>query len=172
MNYMEVYLVIPLVLLLAGAALNDCLWRRIPNVLLILGLVFSLIGQVVAFGLSGVIYFSVGLSVGLVCFLPLYVFGGMAAGDVKLMAVVGSFLGPVTTFWAAAFSLMVGGALGILILLYKKQLFRFVKRYSAIASLRTYIQPEADDAARQRFPYAIAILLGTLTSIFWLPVGQ
>ncbi|MEE4465752.1 hypothetical protein V2S84_27090, partial [Azotobacter chroococcum] len=57
------------------------------------------------------------------------------------------------------------------ILLYKKQLFRLVQRYWAMASLRTYIAPQADDAAHQRFPYAIAIFTGTLIGLFWQPFG-
>ncbi|MCY1563099.1 hypothetical protein D9M68_1005860 [compost metagenome] len=96
----------------------------------------------------------------------------MAAGDVKLISVAGSYFGVIGAFWVVAFSLIAGGVLGVLILLHNKQLLRFIQRYWAIASLRTYIEPENDDAARQRFPYAIAIFLGTLISIFWHPFGQ
>ncbi|NQD96782.1 hypothetical protein HP532_29410 [Pseudomonas sp. CrR25] len=169
---MNALLVVPLIAVLGGAVCTDVRSHRIPNVLLILGLVGSVALQIFLSQVHGMFAWLGGLVVGLLCFLPLYIFGGMAAGDVKLMAVVGSFLGPEAAFWAAAFSLITGGALGILILLYRHQLGRFIQRYWAIASLRAYIQPEADDAARQRFPYAIAILLGTLISIFWQPFGQ
>ncbi len=84
---------------------------------------------------------------------------------------VGSFLGPMATVSAVALTLIVGSVFGLLILLYKKQLIRLVQRYWAIASLRTYIAPQADDAARQRFPYAIAIFTGVLISFFWQPFG-
>ncbi|MFZ3155690.1 A24 family peptidase [Pseudomonas sp.] len=167
------YLLSASVLILLGiAVLTDVSSHRISNTLILLGLVCSLVLQVVFYQVDGIFAWAGGLAVGLLCFLPLYMFGGMAAGDVKLVAMVGSFLGPVSVFWAAAVSLMAGGVLGFLMLLYKKQVGRFIQRYWTMTSLRTYIQPEVDDVARQPFPYAIAILLGTLASIFWQPFGQ
>ena len=43
---------------------------------------------------------SPGPAVGLACLMPLYAIGGMGAGDVKLMAGVGAWIGPALTFWA------------------------------------------------------------------------
>ena len=169
---MDILLSTSVLVFLGIAVITDLRAHRISNILVLAGLISSAVIQSWLYGFSGMTVWLMGLAVGLVIFLPHYAFAGMAAGDVKLMAMVGSFLGPVAAFWAAALTLIVGGVLGILVLLYKKQLGRFIQRYWAIASLRTYIQPQADDAARQRFPYAIAILLGTLTSIFWLPFGQ
>ncbi|MOA29880.1 hypothetical protein D3C78_1509230 [compost metagenome] len=94
----------------------------------------------------------------------------MAAGDVKLMAVVGSFLGVTGALWAGAYSLIVGSVLGILYLLYKGHFGRFVMRYWAMAATRSRISAEEHDAARHRFPYAIAIAAGTLLSQYWIPV--
>ena len=54
----------------------------------------------------------------------------MAAGDVKLMAVVGCFLGPQGAVWAAALTLIAGSLIGILIL------FAFVGFQEASAALR------------------------------------
>jgi prepilin peptidase CpaA len=111
-----------------------------------------------------------GLLAGFALFIPFYALGGMAAGDVKLMAVVGAYLGAVDTFWAGAFSLIAGGALGVLYLVYRGQFSRFMVRYWAMASLRTRIPAEENDAARHRFPYAVAIAIGTLTSLYWTPI--
>lgn len=167
----EVVLVVPLLCLLVGAVCTDIRSHRIPNMFLLLGMIVSLAGQVGLSGVDGLLVWGGGLAVGLLCFLPLYFIAGMAAGDVKLIAVVGSYLGVTGAFLAVIFSLVAGGALGVFILLYKKQLFRFIQRYWAMASLRAYIEPEADDAARLRFPYAIAILLGTLASLYWQPIS-
>lgn len=169
---MDILLSTSVLIFLGIAVITDLRDHRISNILVLAGLISSAVIQSWLYGFSGMTVWLIGLAVGLVIFLPLYAFSGMAAGDVKLMAMVGSFLGPVAAFWAAALTLIVGSVLGVLVLLYKKQLVRFIQRYWAMTSLRTYIQPQADDAARQRFPYAIAILLGTLTSIFWLPFGQ
>jgi prepilin peptidase CpaA len=169
---MDMLLSTSVLIFLGIAVITDLRAHRISNLLVLAGLISSAVIQGWLYGFSGMTVWLMGLAAGLVIFLPHYAFAGMAAGDVKLMAMVGSFLGPVAALWSAALTLIVGGVLGVLVLLYKKQLGRFIQRYWVMASLHTYIPPEADDAARQRFPYAIAILLGTLTSVFWLPFGQ
>jgi prepilin peptidase CpaA len=162
----DLLLLIPLLALLGSAVYSDIRAHRIPNLCLALGVVASAVGQVALGGLDGLLAWAGGLAVGLLCFLPLYLAGGMAAGDVKLMAVAGSYLGVTGALLAVVCSLLAGGVLGVLFLLYKKQLWRSLQRYRAIASLRAYIDPEADDAVRQRFPYALAILLGCLPSVY------
>lgn len=163
---MEALLAVPLFSMLVGAVCTDIWAHRIPNVLLLLGVVASAIAQVGLHGVDGLLAWGGGLLVGLLCFLPLYLFAGMAAGDVKLIAVVGSYMGITGAFWVVVFSLVAGALLGMSILLYKGQLLKFIKRYWVIASLRAYIDPEVGDAARQRFPYAVAILLGTLAGLY------
>ena len=59
--------------------------------------------------------------IGFGVFLPMYAAGGMAAGDVKLMAMAGAFLTPHDALWAAFFSLIAGGACGLLIVLVQGQ---------------------------------------------------
>lgn len=166
-----VIVTISLLLLLSFAVVSDIRHHRIPNTLVLSGIIVGSFCQLYIDGLAGVGNAFLGVLVGLGLFLPMYVLGGMAAGDVKLMGMAGAFLGPIATLSVAALSLIMGSVFGIAILLYKKQLFRLVQRYWAMASLRTYIAPQADDAARQRFPYAIAIFTGTLISLFWQPFG-
>src|SRR5208337_2518793 len=65
-----------------------------------------------------------GTGVGLISLLPLYAIGGMGAGDVKLMAGVGAWLGPGLTFWAFVSSALVGGLLGVAIILASGKVIR------------------------------------------------
>lgn len=156
--------------LLLGAVIYDVVSHRLPNYYLLLGLLVAFAWQVWTAGGSGVVSASAGLVTGFALFLPIYALGGMAAGDVKLMAVVGSFLGVTGALWAGAYSLMAGSVLGVLYLLYKGHLGKLVVRYWAMAATRSRIAAEADDAARHRFPYAIAIAAGTLLSLYWTPI--
>lgn len=156
--------------LLSFAVITDIQSNRIPNALILFGVLISLLLQGVILGVNGLIAWGSGLTVGLACFIPLYAFGGMAAGDVKLMAMAGSFLGPISALWASGASLIAGCVIGVSILLFNGQLFHFLKRYWVMASLRTYLTPVADTAARQRFPYAIAIFIGTLVGGNWMSV--
>lgn len=154
---------------LLGAVIYDLVSHRLPNYYLLLGVPVALALQAWSAGWAGVLAGGAGLLTGFAMFLPFYVMGGMAAGDVKLMAVVGGFLGASGALWAGACSLMVGAFLGILYLLCKGQMGRLFVRYWAMASLRSYIPAESGDAARHRFPYAVAIAAGTLLSSYWVP---
>ncbi len=100
-----------LIALLAVAAVID--WRsgRIPNWLTLTGMAWGLAfnasqGASMTSGLGdGVL----GLGTGLALFLPLYAMRAMGAGDVKLMAMVGAFLGAGPTAMAALFVVIAGG---------------------------------------------------------------
>ena len=104
--------------LLLVLALIDLDHKVLPNVLtlpgIILGLFFSLLGWTTSFGLSllgGVTGFVLLFAIALISR------GGMGMGDVKMMALVGTFLG-----WKAVFYVLFGasvlGSVGGLIFLY------------------------------------------------------
>src|SRR3982750_4040474 len=94
---------------LVEAAVIDGRQLRVPNWLTYH---FALGGLALAAwtgGLPALGWALTGLAVGLALLLPLYAIGGMGAGDVKLLAGVGAWMGPVVTAWAFAASAMVGG---------------------------------------------------------------
>ncbi len=98
-----------LVGLLGVAVVSDLRRHRIPNTLVLLGLALGLAGQVYTGGLGGLGDSLLGMLICFGLFLPMYAVGGMAAGDVKLMTMVGSFLPFHYALWAALFSLIAGG---------------------------------------------------------------
>ena len=102
-----------LLTLLAVAVWSDLRQRRIPNQLILAGLVIGVLGQAFLNGGAGFAMAIAGAFTGLVCLLPFYANGGMGAGDVKLMAVCGAFIGPLMVIVAAMASLIVGGIIGL-----------------------------------------------------------
>lgn len=162
MSIEQMFPVILLLGLLGIAVASDLRRHRIPNFLVALGLALGLAGQAYTGGFGGLADGGLGLLVGFGVFIPFYALGGMAAGDVKLMAMVGSFLAPNTALWAALFSLMAGGLCGVLLVLAKGQLRQTLGRYWLMLMARAYLAPAADEVAGKPFPYSIAILLGTL----------
>lgn len=172
---MSIEQMVPVILLLGllGIAVeSDLRSHRIPNLLVVLGLALGLAGQAYTGGISGFGDGALGLLIGFGVFLPLYALGGMAAGDVKLMAMVGSFLTPFDALWAALFSLIAGGLCGFLIVLVRGQLPMTFSRYWLMLRARAYFAPAADEVAGKPFPYSVAILLGTLASLYWLHLAQ
>ena len=155
--------------LLAIAVASDLRRHRIPNVLILAGLFLAFSLQAYTRGLAGMGEAAIGLLIGFVLFLPLYVLGGMAAGDVKLMAMAGSFLTPNHAIWMVFFSLMAGSACGLLIILLRGQLALTLSRYWLMLATRSHIAPAADEVAAKPFPYSLAIFLGVLVALVWRP---
>jgi len=164
-----------LLLTLLGIAMwGDIRTHKISNKLNLLILVLGLSLQIWFLGLDGLVSGLLGLSVGFAIFIPFYVLKGFGAGDVKLMAVVGTFLGPENTFFAACFSLIMGGVIGVIFLFVKQGLSSYLSRYWITAKTFfmtrqfVFFRPEEGEAAAMRFPYASAIAMGTLWALYWV----
>ncbi|WP_172145998.1 A24 family peptidase [Pseudomonas tumuqii] len=168
MSMEQMFPVILLLGLLGVAVASDLRRHRIPNFLVVLGLVLGLAGQAYSGGISGLGDGALGMLIGFGVFLPLYALGGMAAGDVKLMAMVGSFLTPHFALWTAFFSLIAGGLCGLLLVLARGQVQQTLGRYWLMLRERAYLAPAADEVAGKPFPYSVAILLGTLASGYFM----
>ena len=83
--------------LAAVACLADLGWRRIPNVVTVGGAALALVAAAATGGVSAFGLAAAGWLVGLLLFLPLFALGGLGAGDVKLLAALGAWLGPETS---------------------------------------------------------------------------
>src|SRR4029453_18215369 len=64
-------------------------------------------------GLSATMTAVFGWMLGVAFFLPFFVLGGMGAGDVKLLAALAAWLGPIDAVYLAIFTAMAGGAIGL-----------------------------------------------------------
>ncbi len=153
--------------LLTYAVISDLRHHRIPNLLILTGLALGLAGQLFSGGLGGLGQGLLGGLIGFGLFLLLYAVGGMAAGDVKLMGMVGVFLTPAQALGATAASLMAGGLCGLALVVWRGQLRQTLGRYGLMLRTQTYLAAVPGEVAGQPFPYAIAILLGTLASGLW-----
>lgn len=156
--------------MLVVACVSDLRARRIPNrltaLLAVTGLLFTMYERP---GLSGVWFALGGLSVGLLVWFPSYAFGLLGAGDVKLAAATGMWLGPMRTFEAAIIGGLIGGALALLWMLRFRGL-RGTAMTLWVASVlpRTLVQARVGPATRQHVPYSVALSLG-LAIAAWLP---
>lgn len=158
------------------AVLTDLTTQRIPN-WLTLALAVACLGlQSWAGQWEGLLLATEGLLVGLLCFLPFYLFGAMGAGDVKLLAAVGAGLGPSTVFVSALMTVIAGGLIALVYIGLRGGIGAMFRRYVCMILLMAqrqpqYLAPASDEAAALRFPYALAIACGTGLSV-WLVNGQ
>jgi prepilin peptidase CpaA len=163
-----------LIVLLLTASAFDLHHRKIPNRLLAIGLLVSLTVHLASGNPSHVLtVYLAGFGVGLVMFLPLYLLGGMAAGDVKLMATVGAFLGPSLVFQSSLATYCAGGLLALGIVLCRR------RGRAALANVGAILHPMLlrlngarlphgqAPASVGGMPYAVAITLGTC-AVLWL----
>jgi prepilin peptidase CpaA len=146
-----------LTLVVALAVRQDLVEHRISNWLTLAALAAGLLIHSVFGGPDGFVHALAGAGVGLVCLLPLYLGKGMGAGDVKLMGAAGAFLGPLNAFVATLLSLVFGAVLAIVVLVW-----RMIEVRQATAGA-----PDLSQVRKERFPYAVAIGLGAIATM-WL----
>lgn len=159
---MQCIFLFPIVLF---AALFDLKKDRIPNALILTGLVFGWSLQLVQAGALGAVLFLGGAGLPLVLGAFLYYFRMMGAGDIKLLAVVGGFLGPQKAVCCVVASLLVGAVLSVGLLLKRRNLkerllyfYRYLHRQQR-GKWEPYLNDQ-DEGGRIHF--AAAILGGVL----------
>jgi prepilin peptidase CpaA len=178
-----------LALLVLTALVFDLRQRRIPNTLILLalgtGLLLNIVGPQIwsggfgllstypgALGAKGAL---LGTLTGLAVFLPFYLLRAMGAGDVKLMAGIGSFVGPATAINVALFILVAGGMLVVVRMVWvgKTQLVLF----NVVTAMGQWVPGSVArfDPATQsadRMPYGLAMAGGLLAYGAWIFSGH
>lgn len=160
-----------LLTLLALACIVDVRSYKIPNWLTFGGAAFALLySAVVPFsGGHGLVWSIGGLAAGLFIMLPAYALRVMGAGDVKLMAMVGAFLGFTPALYAVFFVFACGGVLAVGHALLRGTAMRMASNVKDITQGALYavlggMRPNAEVAPAQsvgKMPYALSIGLGT-----------
>jgi len=178
-----------LALLVITALVFDLRQRRIPNKLVLLvlgaGLITNLIGPQTwlqgaglitnypgALGIKGA---SLGALSGLAFFLPFYLLRAMGAGDVKLMAGIGSFVGPATAIDVALFILVTGGVVaGVRMVWVRKTQLVLINVATALGQLVPGSAARFDPATQSadRMPYGVAMAGGLLAYGLWIFSGH
>ena len=160
------------ILLLIVAAVSDCRTRRIPNWLVLSGALYGVIYNTVLPPTphDNILFPLAGLALGLLLFLPLYLVRAMGAGDVKLLAMIGAFLGPGDTFYAALATMIVGGVLAILFVLARGKALVMFRNLASVFHLGFLSMASGSAPSLQitpqesagKLPYGVAIAIGAI----------
>ncbi len=143
----------PFLAVMSLATILDFATKRISNYLILLGLSAGLALSYINAGPTGLLDSAYGALLGLFLFIYPYIKSLMGAGDVKLMAVAGSFLGPYSVLMAALYASIIGGLLVLAYLIYKGLLFDSLNRAFRFKF------------SSNRIPYAFAISLGACLAL-------
>src|SRR5271166_4439378 len=161
-------LVLIAVILAVVAAIMDLRQHRIPNWLTYPGIVLGFICRGALLGWKGLATALAGcLLAGAVMFL-FFMVRAMGAGDVKIMAAIGAFVGPSHAVEVLLATAICGGILAIGYALYRKRMVTTLKnlasvlRFHAWAGVQAHPEVNLDNPAALRMPYGLAIALGTL----------
>ena len=101
--------------------------------------------------------------------LPSYVIGATGGGDVKLLAALGTLLGPSAVVLAFFYSAIAGGALAVLVALWRRRLRTTMANTAALVATRGAVAVEIERSSENnRFAYAPAIALGALAAAMGL----
>jgi prepilin peptidase CpaA len=164
--------------LLAGvliyACYTDLRFRKVYNTLIVFGLISSLGLWLLNANVSGGMQWLQGVGLAFMCFMPLYLLKGMAAGDVKLAMVVGGIVGSAAWMPVAVCIYLVGGVLAMGVVLMQKQGMQLMRNLNAMLFFKLHHTPVQLDMEDEtgginsvgRMPYALAIAIGTLMGVY------
>jgi len=150
----------------------DVRTRRIPNWLTLGAAGVALGYALFSGGLSGLGFAVGGWLVGAALFFPLFALGGMGAGDVKLLAALGAWLGPVDAVWLAIFASIAGGAMAVVVSMYHGYLGQagtnmwFMLTHWRAAGVQPIPGLTLSDARAPRLAYAIPIGIGLVCTLW------
>jgi len=164
-----------LILLVLPAAVFDYRQRRIPNWLVLAGLLCGMALNTFLLydnpsAATGLVYALEGLGLAFAIYFPLYLLRGMGAGDVKLMAAVGAIVGPVLWLWVLFFTAVLGGITAVIVVLSKGRVHHTLQNLWMILVSIRYRQapyatnPELDVGTDQgvRLPHGVIIAVGAV----------
>lgn len=164
-----------LIVLLVICVITDLKERKIYNKVLLPFLIAGLMLNVVVGGISGLAYALGGTTIGFAILLIPYFLGGMGAGDVKLLAVIGGLKGTMFVLTTALYMALAGGILALFVILFRKgAMHRFKQIAMFMGGLRSgmkipvFLDKEALNAT---YPYGVAIAIGAVAAVAFPSAG-
>jgi prepilin peptidase CpaA len=167
------YIFLALIILIS--VYTDIMYYKVLNKIVYPGILLGILVSTLFYGWRGMGFSLVGifLTIGILFFF--YALGFLGAGDVKLFAVVGGFLGFQETFWILLYSFLAGGGIGLIVLLMRKngkERFKKLWIYLKISfygmKLSQYEGGKRDEKGIFWFTYSIAAGFGIyLLKVYW-----
>ncbi|XXJ18636.1 A24 family peptidase [Desulfovibrio caledoniensis] len=168
---MDILIVIALAIALVTATVTDIRNQRIYNWLTFPLILAGLATHTVFGGFAGLKFAAYGFALGFVAMVIPYFMGVMGAGDVKLMAGIGAWLGVEATLTAFLFTCIAGGIYALAVLATNREILKRVLRniaatFSVFMATRKFeFAPVTAENAMPRLCYGVAIAVGTVVAM-------
>lgn len=159
--------------LLALACITDLRTRRIPNVLTFSAAALAVLFHLTTGGVTAAGWSLAGYALGALLFFPMFALRGMGAGDVKLLAAIGAWLGPGQVAVVALVTSVAGGLLGLAVALgygYLKTALSnlwMLLMHWRVGGVRPLPAVTLQGNRGPRLAYAVPIAIGTVVTL-WL----
>jgi prepilin peptidase CpaA len=165
------WVALPVILLVALATRADVRKRKIPNVLTGPALLLGVLVNLGLGGVSGAGSALLGAVVAGAVLFPGWIMGFTAAGDLKLMAAVGAWLGYPGGFVAAVAALIAGGVIAVIVAAAQGALWRAVKSAArlgfSLLGRTAGAGTMSPTTSGMRFPFAPAVFAGTIFALLY-----
>jgi len=164
--------------ILIVAAVIDGRQLRVPNWITFPMILSGWLASGIVYGSEGLWASFVGTMFGLGLLLPAYAIGGMGAGDVKLLAGVGAWIGATQTVWAFVVSALIGAVIALVMVAvsrtwrhHQKQFLSIITEILVIRSPTKLSEMAADrKPTMMLLPYGIPIAIGTIGYFAYLGI--
>jgi len=154
-----------LIIVLVVSLFTDLKERKILNAVTVPAAIVGLCYNCATGGLAGVKFALSGLLVGMGILLIPFLMGGIGAGDVKLLGVVGAVKGPAFVVNAGICSAVAGGILVLVLLVCRGSLLEVLRNTAyGLATLGGSFLTNGSMTGGS-FPYGVAIFVGTMFTL-------
>lgn len=143
--------------------------HRIPNWLTVTGLAAGLALNSLVTGLRGTAAAGEGAALGLLLLIPAVYLRALGAGDLKLVAAVGAFLGPTLLWLVLLASVLVAGAMAVVLMIRAQRVRETLGNLGCLImsfltfGMRSYPEISLDNPRSLKLPFGVAVAVGTLT---------
>jgi Flp pilus assembly protein protease CpaA len=166
-NYMEYLIydikVFVLIFALCVSAYQDVKQRRVSNWVTITPLIFLIMLNLINSGIKGFGYSLLGAVLAIIAGVILQILHSAGGGDIKLLAVIGSFSGPVFLFEFIRYFVLACGFVSVIYLVSSNKL-RYVL-YSITSKLTAPDKIEFNLVATVSMPMAVPIMLSGVAAL-------
>jgi prepilin peptidase CpaA len=160
----------PLIVLLIWAAVSDVRGRRIPNWISFTLILSGFVQGIVHLNGATFSHSLAGFAVGLIPIL-LFLLGGMGAGDVKLAAGTGAWVGPLPMLWVLAGACIVSMAISIVMSLMQGRLLAVMRQSLVmfgqlmLARDPRVLSDVRVERSKHHIPFAVSLVVATFVLV-------